>query len=324
LNERLRRLGLTAARFALSGALLWLLLSRTDAEALMARLAAIDPGWLTAAFALTLVQVVLISWRWAVIMAGLKASIGTGRALRINLAAFFLGQALPTSIAGDAWRVWKIRSLGFDIGTGLRGVLIDRTTAMIGLVLVVLPTAPLLLARMPDPAMRWSVAAGLAIGAVLLALALSADRLSGRWASGRLSGVAEFGRAVRGLLSRPVTAIPIIGVSVVVHLLAGVTMWLIAGSLGLGVGLVDCLVLMPPIVLVAGMPLSIAGWGLREGAVVAVFALVGVPMEGALLMSVLLGLLLLLVSLPGGLVLAFLESGPVDAAVRPPHAGFDR
>jgi glycosyltransferase 2 family protein len=238
------------------------------------------------------------------------------RALRINLAAFFLGQALPTSIAGAAWRVWKIRSLGFDIGTGLRGVLIDRTTAMIGLVLVVLVTAPLLLAHMPDPAMRWSVAVGLGLGAALLALALSADRLSGRWASGRLSGVAEFGRAVRGLLSRPVTAIPIIGVSVVVHLLAGATMWLIAGSLGLPVGLADCLVLMPPIVLVAGMPLSIAGWGLREGAVVAVFALVGVPMDGALLMSVLLGLLLLLVSLPGGLVLAFPEPVPGQAAPR--------
>lgn len=309
MNDRLNRLGMTAARFALSGALLWLLLSRTDASALMARVAVIDPRWLAAAFALTVVQVVLISWRWAVIMAGLDASIGTMRALRINLAAFFLGQALPTSIAGDAWRVLKIRSLGFGIGTGLRGVLIDRTTAMIGLVLVVLVTAPLLLARMPDPAMRWTVAAGLGLGAALLALALSADRLSGRWASGRLSGVAEFGRAVRGLLSRPVTAIPIVGVSAVVHLLAGVTMWLIAGSLGLPVGLVDCLVLMPPIVLVAGMPLSIAGWGLREGAVVAVFALVGVPMDGALLMSVLLGLLLLLVSLPGGLLLAIPEPG---------------
>lgn len=316
MNDRFRRLGMTAARFALSGALLWLLLSRTDASALMARAAAIDPRWLAAAFALTVVQVVLISWRWAVIMAGLDASIGTMRALRINLAAFFLGQALPTSIAGDAWRVLKIRSLGFGIGTGLRGVLIDRTTAMIGLVLVVLATSPLLLARMPDPAMRWSVAAGLGLGAALLALALSADRLSGRWASGRLSGVAEFGRAVRGLLSRPVTAIPIIGVSALVHLLAGVTMWLIAGSLGLPVGLVDCLVLMPPIVLVAGMPLSIAGWGLREGAVVAVFALVGVPMDGALLMSVLLGLLLLLVSLPGGLVLAFPEPEPGQAAPR--------
>jgi uncharacterized membrane protein YbhN (UPF0104 family) len=324
LNDRLRRLGLTAARFALSGALLWLLLSRTDTAALMARLAAVDPGWLTAAFALTLVQVVLISWRWAFIMTGLDAAIGLRRALSINLAGFFLSQALPTSIAGDAWRVWKIRTLGFGIATGLRGVLVDRTTALIGLVVVVLGTAPLLLARMPDPAMRWSVAAGLAIGGALLTLAMSADR----WASGRLGGLAEFGRAVRGLLSRPITAIPIVvpivSVSVVVHLLAGVTLWLIAGSLGIAVGLVDCLVLMPPIVLVAGMPLSIAGWGLREGAMVAVFALVGVPMDGALLMSVLLGLLLLLVSLPGGLVLAFSESGRMDAAVRPPPAGFDR
>ena len=320
MTDRLRRLASTAARFALSGALLWLLLDRTDTAALMAKLAAVDPRWLTAAFALTLVQVVLISWRWAFIMAGLDAAIGVRRALCINLAGFFLGQALPTSIAGDAWRVWKIRTLGFGIATGLRGVLVDRTTALIGLVVVVLGTAPLLLARMPDPAMRWSVAAGLAIGGALLTLAMSADR----WASGRLGGLAEFGRAVRGLLSRPITAIPIVGVSVVVHLLAGVTMWLIACSLGIVVGLVDCLVLMPPIVLVAGMPLSVAGWGLREGAMVAVFALVGVPMEGALLMSVLLGLLLLLVSLPGGLVLAFSESGAVDAAVRPPPAGFDR
>jgi glycosyltransferase 2 family protein len=320
LTDRLRRLASTAARFALSGALLWLLLDRTDTAALMAKLAAVDPRWLTAAFALTLVQVVLISWRWAFIMAGLDAAIGVRRALCINLAGFFLGQALPTSIAGDAWRVWKIRTLGFGIATGLRGVLVDRTTALIGLVVVVLGTAPLLLARMPDPAMRWSVAAGLAIGGALLTLAMSADR----WASGRLGGLAEFGRAVRGLLSRPITAIPIVGVSVVVHLLAGVTMWLIACSLGIVVGLVDCLVLMPPIVLVAGMPLSVAGWGLREGAMVAVFALVGVPMDGALLMSVLLGLLLLMVSLPGGLVLAFSESWRVDAAVRPPPAGFDR
>src|SRR4051794_22263268 len=294
----------------------------------MARLTAVDPRWLTAAFALTLVQVVLISWRWAFIMAGLDATIGVRQALCINLAGFFLGQALPTSIAGDAWRVWKIRSLGFSIGTGVRGVLIDRTTAMIGLVLVVLPTAPLLLARMPDPAMRWSVAAGLGIGAALLILALSADRLPGHWASGRLSGVAEFGRAVRGLLSRPVTAIPIIGVSVMVHLFAGVTMWLIAGSLGLAVGLVDCLVLMPPIVLVAGMPLSIAGWGLREGAMVAGFALVGVSMDGVLLMGVLRALLVRLLTPPGGLVLALAEAGFhrvwVDGAGGPPPAGFDR
>ncbi|UEM20139.1 flippase-like domain-containing protein [Skermanella mucosa] len=324
MNDRLRRFALAALRFALSGLLLWLLLRQTDLEALAGRLAGVDPLWLAAAFALTVVQVVLISWRWAFIMAGLGAAIGTARALRINLAAFFLGQALPTSIAGDVWRVWRLRALGHGVGTAVRGVLVDRTTALLGLVAVVLATGPALLARMPDPAMRWGLLAGLGIGIALLALALTADRLPGRWLPGRLAGVAEFGRTVRGLLARPLTAVPIVGVSALVHLLAGATMWLIARGLDVPVGLVDCLVLMPPIVLVAGMPLSIAGWGLREGAVVAVFGLAGVPVDGALLMSILFGAMLLLVSLPGGLFLALGETPAAGAALSPRRAGSDR
>jgi uncharacterized membrane protein YbhN (UPF0104 family) len=295
----LRRLGLTAGRFALSGLLLWLVLRQTDMAALADRLAGVEPGWLATAFAATVLQVVLISWRWAFIMAELDAALGTVRALGINLAGYFLSQALPTSIAGDAWRVWQIRNLGHGIGAGVRGVLIDRATALMGLVVVVVGTAPLLLARLPDPAPRWAVLAGLGIAGGLLVLAVAIDRVPVR-----LRGVREFAESIRGLLSRPITAVPIVGVSVIVHLLAGVTVWLVARSLDLPVGLVDCLVLMPPIVLVAGMPLSIAGWGLREGAMVAVFGLVGVPVDGALLLSVLFGLLLLLVSLPGGLVLA--------------------
>lgn len=117
---------------------------------------------------------------------------------------------------------------------------------------------------------------------------------------------------------------PIVGVSALVHLLAGATMWLIARGLDVPVGLVDCLVLMPPIVLVAGMPLSIAGWGLREGAVVAVFGLAGVPVDGALLMSILFGAMLLLVSLPGGLFLALGETPAAGAALSPRRAGSDR
>ena len=50
------------------------------------------------------------------------------------------------------------------------------------------------------------------------------------------------------------------------------------------------------------LPISIAGWGVREQAMVTAFALIGVPGEGALALSILFGLIALLFGLPGGVV----------------------
>ena len=62
------------------------------------------------------------------------------------------------------------------------------------------------------------------------------------------------------------------------------------------------MVLVPPVLLVTTLPISIAGWGVREGAMVGAMALIGVPQEGALVLSLILGLLSLIACLPGGVV----------------------
>jgi hypothetical protein len=50
------------------------------------------------------------------------------------------------------------------------------------------------------------------------------------------------------------------------------------------------------------LPVSVAGWGVRELAMVSAFGYVGVPDADALLMSLCFGLLILTISLPGGLL----------------------
>jgi hypothetical protein len=50
------------------------------------------------------------------------------------------------------------------------------------------------------------------------------------------------------------------------------------------------------------LPISFAGWGLREGAMVVAFRLAGVPAEAALGASILFGLCLLASSLPGAVI----------------------
>ncbi|PNQ96029.1 hypothetical protein C1S70_25715 [Azospirillum argentinense] len=62
----------------------------------------------------------------------------------------------------------------------------------------------------------------------------------------------------------------------------------------------------------AALPISLNGWGVREGAFVAGFALYGLGATDALALSLMIGLSVTLSSLPGGLLWLSLK-GPKGA-----------
>jgi len=64
------------------------------------------------------------------------------------------------------------------------------------------------------------------------------------------------------------------------------------------------LLIIPLVTLMMVVPISIAGWGVREGVMVVGFGYLGVAPEAALALSILYGLLMLVVALPGGIVWA--------------------
>jgi hypothetical protein len=74
--------------------------------------------------------------------------------------------------------------------------------------------------------------------------------------------------------------------------------WWIGLSLALPVSFADYLVFIPVVIVVTLLPVSVGGWGLREGTLIALFALVGVPSHSALAFSVLFGFLGIVASLP--------------------------
>jgi hypothetical protein len=76
----------------------------------------------------------------------------------------------------------------------------------------------------------------------------------------------------------------------------------IARSLGIAVGPVPMIAVISIMTLVVALPISVAGWGVREISLVALLGLLGVDREAALALSVELGLITTLLSLPGGVV----------------------
>ncbi|MGO8920853.1 MAG: lysylphosphatidylglycerol synthase domain-containing protein [Stellaceae bacterium] len=77
---------------------------------------------------------------------------------------------------------------------------------------------------------------------------------------------------------------------------------LLAQALKLPIAWLQCFLVVPVALLMTALPVSIAGWGVREAAFVVGFGFVGLPASDALALSLLLGLVQTLVRLPGGLV----------------------
>ena len=62
------------------------------------------------------------------------------------------------------------------------------------------------------------------------------------------------------------------------------------------------LFLVPPVILIATVPISIAGWGVREGSMIVAFGYAGLPQSDGLVVSVLIGLTFFAIGAIGGIV----------------------
>ena len=65
---------------------------------------------------------------------------------------------------------------------------------------------------------------------------------------------------------------------------------MLAQALATPIAAWQCLLIVPPALLIASFPLSLGGWGVREGALAAGFALVGASSAGGVAASILYGL----------------------------------
>ena len=135
-----------------------------------------------------------------------------------------------------------------------------------------------------------------------------------------LRGLARLSSDARRLFLQPRFALPTIVMSLVNHVGVATVVYLLATALAIDVGVIDCLILVPPVILFSMIPISIAGWGLREGAMITAFGLVAVPSEQAFALSVLFGVVVMAIGIPGGLVWLLSGGGRAQALAVPEAA----
>jgi len=242
---------------------------------------------------LSLVVVTLLAWRWQVVTRVMLGGTVTLPSLGAFASQIWVGQAanqvLPSIVVGDALRVGLLSREGVPLSNAVGSVFLDRVYGMVGLALLAGSTALLLAPSFAVPSL--GVAALVFCGAAAVAI-----------------GWHLFGPRLRAVF--PVSGIPlktslgVVALAVVGHLLNIAIFLVVASSLGLDLPLFPAIAVMCAVQLVGALPISVAGWGVRELALVQAFGYMGLPTETIILASVIYGLILFMMLAPGFLLLA--------------------
>jgi len=269
-----------------------------DVQQLLAILAKSHGGYLLIACLFQLSSTSLAAYRWQLIMCRLVFDEPLSFYVKSYFKGTFFNQVLPGSIGGDAVRIIELSRMGYNKKDAFYGIFVDRVIGVLGL-LVLNGIANL---AFPDIFPPWlfkliNILTLCGFCGFILLMNLNRIELLSRYKfidlfyrlANRLNRLYD----TKTLLAKHVA------ISVIVHLFSVLAIFSIALSVNVHVNLQTFLIAIPPIFLLMIVPISLAGWGVRDGAMVGILMLVGADRTGVLAVSILYGILLIISSLPG-------------------------
>ena len=313
----MRRILFSTIKILVSLALLYLALRKVNLTELASRINNLASlGWIVVAITVTFLQIFVGVLRWREISAECGAPLGLGQAMRFNLIGTFFNQTLPSSIGGDAVRLWLVARGGAGWRAATYSIFVDRAIGLIALAIIIVASLPWSYNLISDPHGRTALLlvdfAALSGGLGFLVFgALPWPWLRRLWGMHHLHACAVIAnRVIFSQKHGPAIAV----LSLLVHVLAVVIAWCVVQSIAAPVVFSQIFQLVPPVMLITMLPISIAGWGVREASMALAFGYAGLlPNEGVNI-SLLYGAVTFLVGAFGGLVWIFSAEKAAQAA----------
>ena len=303
----MRRILFSTIKVLISAALLYLALRRVNLLDLASRINIASLGWIGAAIAVTFLQIFMGVLRWCEISAECGAPLPTRQAMRFNLIGTFFNQTLPSSIGGDAVRLWLVARSGAGWRAATYSIFVDRAIGLIALSIIIVASLPWSYNLISNPDGRLALLfvdfAALAGGLGFLILGmLQWPWLKRWWVTHHIHACAVI--ANRVIFSRR-RGPKIVVLSLLVHLLTVVIAWCVVQSIAAPVTFGQTFQVIPPVMLITMLPISIAGWGVREATMGLAFGYAGLMASEGVNISLLYGAVSFFVGAFGGLVWIF-------------------
>lgn len=309
-----RRHLLTVAKALVSIAAIAFIVSRFDLPLFLSHWHKLNAASVLIVLVVLVIETTLVAgMRLKLVLTALGAEIPLARTSQIALCGFFVEQVAFGFVGGDAMRLWLLHRMELPFRKAVEALVIDRGVGFGALLLLVLMGLPGFLDLLPSFAQPIIFIVGVTVlavaGSILLFLLIGRTRYRG--SSLRVEIVKLCVAVVRNANVRRCFLL-VFALACLTHLMNVLVFFVVGQNLGLPVLPSQWFFIVPPALLFSMIPISAGGWGLREGVLIFALASLAIPAEEAIVPSLIFGLGILLVTLPGALI--WLANRKPDAA----------
>lgn len=277
-------------KLAVSVGCLATLLWWSNAAEVLARLRGADMTWIALSLLAVTAATFSMASRWKITAGAFDIRFSYAFAVREYYLAQFINTALPGGVAGDVARAVRARGAA-DLNSAAQSVMAERLLGQIAILGLMFAGFTMALLMPGGPAwarLGWIVLVVLAGCSVAAWTVSRSDHATGR-----------FIHTILKLTRRP--AMLFHGAITTLCLIFG--FYACARATGTVIPTEAWATLIPLVLCAMLVPLSVGGWGWREGAAAALFPIIGAPASAGVATGIAYGVVLFVAALPAAVIL---------------------
>ncbi len=306
MRDALRRIGGTVLKSGLSLAIVVLLLARLDTQAVWHSVRHANLGWLAAAALVLVLSNLAGSLQWGLLLRAQGLAAPWPKIIASFHIGLFFNNLLPANVGGDLARIHGVSGYSAGLSPVVSATLMDRLIGLFVIAAFGVAAAPLGMREVHQPFIYASVVLTfVGAGAALL---VARSRRVTRWALRPVRALGFTRLAERGertfaslhaLARRGSVIAGVLAIAVVTQVLRLYVHYLVARGLGIRVSQAALWTFVPVLAVVAALPVSLNGLGVREWAATKLLPHAGLAPEAAFAWQLTTAVVAMAISLSG-------------------------
>jgi uncharacterized membrane protein YbhN (UPF0104 family) len=271
-----KRIFLLSLKLIVSSGLLYIVFSRTGVRQVFSLLKGIHFSAFFSAVLLYIIAQLFSTVRWKLF---LPETLGIKKLFSLYLIGSFFNTVLPGLIGGDAVKAFYLYRATGKSSLAVASIFMDRYIGLVMLIIICSFAFPFGYSYFHNSPISW------AFPFTVLVFVIISFLIFGFRFGKRVKILSEFYDYFHSYRNQKGIILKALLMSGFVHLSGFFAVYILALGLGIYIPFLACLIFVPLIVMFAAVPISISGIGIREGAFVLFFGLIGIRQDFATALS---------------------------------------